>query len=70
MAYYFYEDRQHERVRIHDAGCGYCVRGVELQARQAMVAESRWHGPFPTYDGARLEASGVGLPLDRPKCCA
>ena len=68
-AYYVFENREYERSRIHEARCGHCVRAVELQTRQALARPSWWHGPFPTYDEARQQATGLGLPVEDAGCC-
>ncbi|MCY4393218.1 MAG: hypothetical protein OXE43_14410 [Chloroflexi bacterium] len=68
-AYYVFENLEKERSRIHDAGCGHCVRAVAVQARQALPGRSHWHGPFPTYDEARQQATGLGLPVEDATCC-
>ena len=77
MPFYFYEDSRSTRtrggtgyVRLHNARCGKCRRGVESQARS--LTESTytcWHGPYETYEQASAEAERTGLPVARCREC-
>ena len=65
MPYYFYEDvRSDGYVRLHNARCHHCRRGVERQAQSLSgSAYTYWHGPYETYEQAFAEAERMGLPV-------
>lgn len=71
MLYFFYEDQRGDGyVRIHQARCGHCYRGVTLQARAGYESGySWWHGPYESYEHALAEAERMELPVVRCQAC-
>lgn len=71
MLYFFHEDQRADGyVRIHEARCRHCYRGVTLQAGSGNESGySWWHGPYESYEHALAEAERMGLPVVRCQAC-